>query len=107
MATTEKYYLITEKELDRVRNDCYYPTALFCDGCEYNDPDGIGCKFILQDLYDKILKRPAGESPHHNNTRRDALDDAIKELTSNLNERDRYWKGLTRAIDLIESMKEG
>jgi hypothetical protein len=33
------------------------------------------------------------------------LEKVIVELQSNLNERDRYWKGLMRAIDLVESLR--
>ena len=51
-----KYYPITEYELNRIKNGCYYPDRTDCTGCDMEDDD-IGCKFIVEDLYAEILSR--------------------------------------------------
>lgn len=62
--TKEKYYLVTKKELDMIKNDCAHPEVNSCDGCEYADGEdltrasGLGCNFIGANLLmDEVLER--------------------------------------------------
>jgi hypothetical protein len=53
----EKYYPVTKDELDQIKNDCYYPTVLSCDGCDFED-EQIGCNWKGANiLEDEILTR--------------------------------------------------
>ena len=54
---TGKYYPVTKDELDQIKNDCYYPTVLSCDGCNFED-EQIGCNWKGANvLMDEILER--------------------------------------------------
>lgn len=53
----EKYYPVTKEELDQIKNDCYYPSVLSCDDCEFVD-EMIGCNWKGANiLEDEILAR--------------------------------------------------
>ena len=52
-----KYYPVTEDELTQIKNDCYYPSVLSCDNCEFGD-ETIGCKWKGANiLMDEVLER--------------------------------------------------
>jgi len=54
---TDKYYPVAKDELDQIKNDCYYPNTVSCDGCEFED-DMIGCNWKGANiLEDEILAR--------------------------------------------------
>lgn len=67
-AEPQEYHPITKIELDRIRTGCYYPESAGCDGCYYPESSGcdgcemeeedIGCKFIMNDLFDEVCSRP-------------------------------------------------
>lgn len=55
---TTKYYIVTEEELDQIKNDCAFPLTFGChDGCEYWDETGdLPCKFKgANALMDEVL----------------------------------------------------
>lgn len=41
------------------------------------------------------------------NFRRDVITDAIFEIKHQLNDTDRYWKGMQKSIKILERMLEG
>jgi hypothetical protein len=96
-----KYYLVTEKELDMIKNDCAHTETNTCDGCEYEGKSGHNpitsfnpCTFkganILMDevltrkLPSKVLKelerlhKACGKYDYYEEGRRDAFDVAIQ-----------------------------
>ena len=53
-----KYYPVTEDELTQIKNDCYYPSVLSCDDCDFAD-EMIGCNWKgANRLEDEVLERP-------------------------------------------------
>ncbi len=61
----QEYFLVTEGELDQIKNDCAFPETLNCDGCEYagdfdsTKASGVGCMFKGANvLIDEVMKRP-------------------------------------------------
>lgn len=64
--TPERMYLVSERELDQIKNDCAYPETESCIGCPLADgkdntrASGLGCKFIgANALMEEVLSRPA------------------------------------------------
>jgi len=59
--TEQKYYLVTEEELNQIKNDCAFPERFSCeDGCEYWDEtdDFLPCTFKgANALMDEVMKR--------------------------------------------------
>lgn len=60
----EPMYLISESELDQIKNDCLYPERPNCDGCECVDgiddtrASGLGCNFKGANvLMDEVIAR--------------------------------------------------
>lgn len=52
----DKYYPITRKELDQIKNDCEYPEESLCDGCKSLNEHG--CTFKGANiLMDEVLER--------------------------------------------------
>lgn len=66
---TEQLYLVTERELNQIKNDCAYPESESCVGCPLADGEddtrasGMGCNFKgANALMDEVLSRPAQQA---------------------------------------------
>ena len=55
-----QYYLVSEEELDWIKNDCGHPLSPGCDWCEYARPEEVNpCTFKgANALMDEVLTRP-------------------------------------------------
>ena len=63
-AADEKMYLISESELNQIKNDCAYPDRSDCEGCPLADGEdktrasGLGCNFKGANiLMDEVIAR--------------------------------------------------
>jgi hypothetical protein len=106
-----KYYSVTEDELTQIKNDCYYPSVLSCDDCEFED-DHIGCNWKgANRLEDEILERvdPLDVLEKWSGAINDALDYGYYEPTvfvSELNEMIERLKENPQEV-VKEGIKEG
>jgi len=102
------YFLVTKEELDQIKNDCLYPLRESCDGCDCAEDidgsraSGVGCSFIgANALMDKVMKRKLSNALKAEGAR------MITAITNELNDVDRYWKGMHKSIKIIKSLTKG
>ena len=112
-----QYYLVSEEELNWIKNDCRHPLPPGCDGCEYARPEEANpCIFKgANALMDEVLTRPYNRDSLYDTDeviQRENIsvavgrNDMLDKLSDWISEYDTMYYGDDMNVDIIRDKLE-